>query len=346
MDTTAEEAAQVVALMQAGVRQCVVARQLHLSRHAVRRVFQRFEETGGYVRRHGSGRRRCTSERDDRFIVSASLRNRFNNAVELQQRLQQARRTSVSASTVRRRLREQNIRPYRAATAPKLTAAHRRDRLQFARDHLNWTLQQWRTVLFSDETRVSLFCNDRRRRVYRRSGERFQQACIEETVSYGGGSCMFWGGISTDGRTELVCVSRPGGGRGQGSLNSHRYIREILEEHVVPYAGFIGRGFTFMHDNAPSHTAHIVGQYLEEVRIRVMDWPARSPDLNPIEHLWDHLKRRVRSRDPAPDNLQDLERAVVEEWEAIPQEDIVKLVRSMRNRMRAVIRARGGNTKY
>lgn len=346
MDTTADEAAQVIALLQSGMRQVDVARQLNLSRFSVRRVYQRFVETGGYVRRRGSGRRRCTSETDDRFIVSTSLRNRFSNAVELRQQLQATRRRTVSVSTVRRRLKEKKIAAHRAATGPKLTAEHRRARLQFAREHVDWTLDQWAAILFSDETRVCLFCNDRRKRVYRRQGERFAQVCIQETVEYGGGSCMFWGGISADGKTDLVCVSRTGGARGQGSLTGHRYITEILEVHVVPYAGFIGEGFTLMHDNARAHTAAIVRDYLQEVGISVMPWPARSPDLNPIEHLWDHLKRKVRSRDPAPTTLQELESAVVEEWTTIPQEEVLKLIRSMRERMQAVIRARGGNTRF
>lgn len=346
MDTTPEEAAQVLALLRRRVRQCDIARQLNLSRFAVRRVVQRFRETGGFVRRHGSGRRRCTSERDDRFIVSTSLRNRFSNAVEIRQELQAVRGTTASDSTIRRRLTEKKIAAHRAATGPRLTVEHRRSRLQFARDHVDWTLDQWRTVLFSDETRVCLFCNDRRKRVYRRQGERFAQACIQETVEYGGGSCMFWGGISCDGKTDLVCVSRTGGARGQGSLTAHRYITEVLEEHVVPYAGFVGHGFTLMHDNARSHTAFIVRDYLQEVGIPIMQWPARSPDLNPIEHLWDELKRQVRSRDPAPTTLQDLQEAVISEWDSMPQDQVLKLVRSMRDRMEAVIRARGGNTRF
>ncbi|VVC38994.1 Hypothetical protein CINCED_3A021106, partial [Cinara cedri] len=66
-----------------------------------------------------------------------------------------------------------------------------------------------------------------------------------------------------------------------------------------------------------------------------MNWPARSPDLNPIEHLWDELKRRVRSHDPAPTTLQDLQYAVVAEWVNIPQERIVRLITSMKDRMEA-----------
>ncbi|CAK1599699.1 unnamed protein product [Parnassius mnemosyne] len=157
---------------------------------------------------------------------------------------------------------------------------------------------------------------------------------------------MFWGGISVDGKTEPVCVSRTRGGRGQGSLNAGRYITEILEEHVVPYAGYVGDGFMLMHDNARCHTAAIVRDYLQEVDIPVMHWPARSPDLNSIEYLWDDLKRRVRARDPAPTTLQELQDAVLEEWEQIPQEAVATLVRSMKDRMEAVIKARGGNTRF
>ncbi|CAK1552704.1 unnamed protein product [Leptosia nina] len=101
---------------------------------------------------------------------------------------------------------------------------------------------------------------------------------------------------------------------------AHRYITEILEDHVVPYAGFVGPEFTFMHNNARSHTEIIVRDYLNQVGIPVMQWLARSPDLNPIEHLWDDLKRRdglVILPVPPLDRLRD---TVLEEWSDIPQE--------------------------
>jgi hypothetical protein len=154
---------------------------------------------------------------------------------------------------------------------------------------------------------------------------------------------MMWAGISLDGKTELVFV--PGGGRG-GGLTSDRYIADILLEHVVPYAGYVGDNFLLMHDNARCHTSRATAQFLGEVGIATLDWPALSPDLNPIEHLWDELKKKVRSRNPAPSSVDELKLALIEEWEGIPQDSINKLIRSMRNRLRAVIRARGGNTKY
>lgn len=339
MDTTEAEAAQVVALLQQGLSQRVVARRLNLSRSAVRRVYQRFLETGQYRRRSGSGRHRVTTQRDDRFLVVSALRNRHLSGVDLQRRLREDRGVAISDSTVRRRLREQNLRPYKPATGPQLTTAHRQARLRFARDHVNWTIAQWESVLFSDESRMTLYGSDGRRNVMRRPGERYSQCCIRETVSYGGGSVMFWGGISLTGRTELVFIRR-------GALTAARYITEILEDHVVPYAGYIGENFELMHDNARPHVARITTDYLEEVGIRVMSWPARSPDLNPIEHMWDTLKQKVRARNPVPTTLGELETAIREEWNRIPQETIKVLIRSLKRRMQAVIRARGGNTPY
>ncbi|KAI8434919.1 hypothetical protein MSG28_003393 [Choristoneura fumiferana] len=178
---------------------------------------------------------------------------------------------------------------------------------------------------------------DRRGTVCRRPEERFSQCCFSERVAYGGGSVIFWGGISYDGKTELVLV--PSGGRG-GGLNAARYITNFLEEHVVPYASMFDEGFLLMQDNAPCHNARAITSYLREVGIYTRNWPAMSPDLNPIEHMWDYLKSRVRKRNPAPSDVAELKEALLEEWDAIPQDYVKKLIRSMKNRLNCVKNAR------
>ena len=120
-------------------------------------------------------------------------------------------------------------------------------------------------------------------------------------------------------RTALHVLAR-------GSLTAIRYRGEILRPLVRPYAGAIGPGFLLMLD----HVAGVCQQFLQEKGIDAMDWPARSPDLNPIEHIWD-----IMSHHP-PQTVQELADALVQVWEEIPQETSGILMRSMNRSSREV----------
>lgn len=316
-----------------------IARSLRRSLSTIHRSIQRYRLTNTLVRRRGQGRKRCTSRRDDRFLQLQVRRNTRLTAVQARNVLEEVRAVRMSERTVRRRFEEVGIGSYVPAKAPKLERHHRTNRLHFGREHRDWDFDDWGQVLFTDECRVMLNQIDGRQRVWRRKGERYIQSNFENTVAYGGGSIMVWGGICLGARTELVVVDG-------GNLNADRYIREILEEHVVPFAPFIGNNFVLMQDNARAHSARTVQTYLNHVGITVMEWPARSPDMNPIEHVWDLLKRSVKSRMPPPNNLNELRNALLEEWQRLPQETIDNIIRSMPRRMETLIRARGGNTRY
>lgn len=339
MDLSVTDAARAVALIQDGRSQYYVARVLGVSRCKVQRAVKRFNEFGVYTRKNHSGRKKCTSERDNRFITLNVLRDRKLTSVEMKNRLEDVRQVQVSDRTIRRRLFDIGLRSRRPATGLELLRQHRVGRLRFAREHENWGNEEWSNILFTDESRFCLRTPDGRERIYRRTGERFLQNHFSPRVSYGGGSVMVWGGISFEARTNLVIMN--GGG-----MTADRYIREVLEPHVVPFAPFIGDDFILMHDNARPHVARIVNEYLAEVEIPVVNWPALSPDLNPIEHVWDALGRKIRCRVPRPANLQQLSDVLIEEWNQIDQAYIQNLIDSMPRRIAAVIRARGGNTSY
>jgi hypothetical protein len=138
--------------------------------------------------------------------------------------------------------------------------------------HRDWTPEQWSNVLFTDESRFCLDHNDGRIRVWRRPGERYIDSTVQEIVAFGGGSIMVWGGITLTGRTELVVL------RG-GSLTAVRYLRDIVEPHVVPFAENMGRDFILQQDNARPHIAGIVRNCFNDHNIEVMELPANSPDL-------------------------------------------------------------------
>ncbi|CDQ57597.1 unnamed protein product [Oncorhynchus mykiss] len=150
---------------------------------------------------------------------------------------------------------------------------------------------------------------------------------------------MVWGGISLGGHTALHVLAR-------GSLTAIRYRDEILRPLVRPYAGAVGPGFLLMQDNARPPVAGVCQQFLQEEGIDAMDWPAHSPDLNPIEHIWDIMSRSIHQRHVAPQTVQELADALVQVWEEIPGETIHHLIRSMPRRCREVIQARGGHTHY
>ncbi len=147
---------------------------------------------------------------------------------------------------------------------------------------------------------------------------------------------MMWGAIPYAQKTQLVHIP--------GNLNAARYRNEILIPHMLPAMNL--RNEVFQHDNARPHTARATVDFLANQNVTVLPWPSKSPDLNPIEHLWDALDKRVRSRNPAPQNLRQLQQALEQEWGRIPQARIRRLVASMPRRVGSVLQANGGHNRY
>ena len=181
-----------------------------------------------------------------------------------------------------------------------LTLRHRETRRQWARVHQGWTRRQWRNVLFPDESRFNVSFADSRVRTWRRRGERLNQDNVVERDRYGGGSVMVWAVIHHYGMTDLVIVP--------GNFTAQRYCDGFIEPVVVPYLQQHNVGI-FQIDNACPHTARHTQNILRIHNVNVLQWPARSPDLSPIEHLWDHIGRQVRERHDV-NNIRDLERVL------------------------------------
>ena len=116
---------------------------------------------------------------------------------------------------------------------------------------------------------------------------------------------------------------------------------------VIPFfqRHFRGGGI-LQQDGARPHTARLTMNFLAQNGINVLDWPAMSPDMSPIEHVWDDLKRRVYGHPHPPRTLRELRQAVVQEWNNIPQQLIDQKILSMHRRVQALINARGGYTRY
>ena len=329
---------RALAWLRDGVRLREVGRRLGVSHSVISRLQQRFQATGRVADRPRPGRPRSTTQREDRFILRQALQARSTTANTIRGQLRVTTHTNISAQTVRNRLHDANLHARRPLVRPRLTPQHRAARLAWSAHHLRWNRQQWARVLFSDESRFSLEHNDGRVRVWRRPGERLVPGAVRERTAYRGGSVMVWGGISEHHRTPLYHV--------HGNMNAQVYRDQILAPLVVPTLQQIGPNAILQDDNATPHRARLVDTFLRQSNITRMDWPANSPDLNPIEHVWDMLDRRVRSNHPPPGNLQQLLGLLQLEWQAIPQRNLANLIHSMRGRCDECRTNRGGFTHY
>ena len=279
-----------------------------------------------------------TSRRQDRTIRLAHLRNRHLTATETALNTVGTHNRQISPKTVGSRLREIGLRACRPYVGLPLTQARRLRRMAWltAHAHRLFPMRQWRRVLFMDESRFTLYRAAGRRRVYRRRGERFADACVVERDRFGGGSVMVWGGIAHGIQSQLIIVA--------GNMTAVKYRDEILRPVAVPLVQ--QRNLILQQDNARPHVARVCQDFLANNNIAPLAWPPYSPDLTPIEHMWDELDRRVRKRRNPPATLAQLRNAFIDEWNNIPMRTVNALVNSIQRRIRAATVARGGHTRY
>ncbi|GFW38431.1 transposable element Tcb2 transposase [Trichonephila clavipes] len=259
------------------------------------------------------GRVRSTTPAEDRYIVLSAKGNRRTTAHYVANQFLAASGKQISRKTVARRLRGGGgLYARRPVVCVPLTRQHRTARLQWCREHHNCTEQEWACVLFSDESRFSLSSDCRRQLIWSESGTAYRPENIQEKDRYPTCSIMVWAGIMINGRTRLHVVAN-------GTMMGQRYIDEVLLPHVRLFRGSVGDKFVFMDDYATSHQTLAVQDCLDSESIQRLVWPARSPDLNPIENVWDVLGRQVAGRNYPTINNNTLFRALTEEWDKLPQ---------------------------
>ena len=190
-----------------------------------------------------------------------------------------------------------------------------RSRLQYAKQHRDKPLDFWNKVIWSDEAKIELFGHNHKRYIWRGVNKAYDEKYTIPTVKRGGGSLMFWG-----------CMSYTGNLVKTDSRMNAAFYQKLLEENLHSSARKLRMGCTWMfqHDNDPTHKAKSTCHWLQQKKVKVLEWPSQFPDLNIIEPLWGDLNRAVHARQPK--NSQELEAFCQEEWAALPSEKIKCLI--------------------
>ncbi|GBM06767.1 hypothetical protein AVEN_63008-1 [Araneus ventricosus] len=170
-------------------------------------------------------------------------------------------------------------------------------------------------------------------------GTRFWAPNIVEKDHYRGDGLLVWAGIATNVRTELYVFAGC-------SFTALRYREGILHPLVRSFIAAMGTDTIFMDDNARPHRARMMLSYLENETFPQIAWLARSPDLNPIEHVWDMLGRLIAGRSGPPGTLHELQQALLQDWALLPQQAINDTIVTMPRLCQACISARGYQTRY
>ncbi len=201
----------------------------------------------------------------------------------------------------------------------------------------NWTVALWSKVLFSDESKFCISFGNQVPRVWRKSGEAQNPCCLKSSVKFSQ-SVMIWAAMSSAGVVGPLCFLK-------STVNTAIY-QEMLEHFMFPSADKLygDADFIFQQDLAPAHTAKGTKSWFNDHGVTVLDWPANSSDLNPIENLWVIVKRKMR--DTRPNNADDLKAAIKADWASISPEQCHRLITSIPRCNDAVIHAKGGPTKY
>ena len=246
------------------------------------------------------------------------------------------RNKKVSNETIRRYLKREKIYAYSSYKKPLLSKKNIEKRNELCKKWIYESEEYWHNVIFSDECKFNLYNSDGCSYVWRKVNKRLNYRYVEPTVKYGKGNIMVWACFSYKGLGNLVFI--------EDKMNAYSYL-DILKNNLFKSAHSMGfNEFIYQHDNDPKHTSKLIKNFFINKNIPVLDWPSQSPDLNPIEHIWVHMKTQIRGK--IFNNKEELKKDMARVWNNIPKELIVKLINSVPKRVMEVVKSKGGYIKY
>ncbi len=354
-DLTVVQKTTIDTLHKEGKTQKVIAKEAGCSQSSVSKHINR--EAKGRKR---CDRKKCTSNRDNHTLERIVKQNPFKNVGEIHKEWTAAG-VSASRTTTHRRIQDMGFSCRIPCVKPLLNNRQRQKRLAWAKDKKDWTAAEWSKVMFSDESKFCISFGNQGPRVWRKRGEAQNPSCLSVK------SVMVWVDMSSAGVGPLCFLRSKVNTAIYQEVLEHRLSDEMLnrgpdslwslkipwhvstrslEHFMLPAADQLygDADFIFQQDLAPAHSAKATSTWFKDHGIPVLNWPANSPDLNPIEKLWGIVKRKMRYA--RPNNAEELKATIRATWALITPEQCHRLIDSMPRRIVAVIQAKGAPTKY
>ncbi|CAK9820146.1 Transposable element Tc1 transposase [Anthophora quadrimaculata] len=279
-ELTVEKRSSIL-ILKKGYSSWQIIAKVNVSQFVVLYMIKNFMNTDTCSSKQQAGPPRKTTKDEDRYIHTLSKTNKCMTASEITHELNWSREDPMGVTTVKKRLLEGTLRGCIAIKKLFLKPQNKVKQLQWANEHANWTISDCERVLWTDESKFEVFGNKLRVFVQQKPNEKLLHQCVILTVKHGGDSVMLWGCFRANKVGSLVKID--------GILRKEQYLK-ILQDHAVPSGTkLIGENFIFMQDNDPKHSAKVCQNYLKQLedinKLKVIQWPPQSPDLNPIEKL-------------------------------------------------------------
>lgn len=331
---------QIETLLKDGQTQRIVASKVGVSQSCVKNVAKKIKEGRPLTNVPGQGRKRASTERDDRQLLQLCKKDRTKSSRQLSSEWVLSNGKTMAACTVRRRLLQAGYKSYTAKRKPCRSAAQKRKRLEFANNYIHWLPEDWQSIIWSDEAHFELFNRKNRTFVRRTMDEADKPFSFVPRMQNGGGCVSVWGCMTSAGIGPLVFY--------EDRVNGPAYIQiigDVLPRFIRDTYGMKHDNWAYMQDNAPPHKSKFAMNYFERHNIPLLVWPASSPDLNPIESLWDMIDNRLKEM--RPKTLAELQTMIMTIWTGFDAHTCKNLVDSMPRRLKHCKMVKGGTmSKY
>lgn len=309
-------------------------------RYTISRICKRVQKTNSFKDKPRTGRPKLLGDRRKRVLTRILRKSKIKTAEQVRKVAKQFHNIDVSRQTVARALNSMGYVSRVKKKKPALSAQQKKARLDWAREHSKWTSDDWRNVIWSDESPFMILNSNGKEYVWEKPNQILNDDTVKQTKKFGGGKVMVWGCITWEGVGYSCKID--------DILDAELYSQILREElmNTIDFYKFDRSKIIFQSDNDPKHTAKLSKATIEELKIKEMEWPAQSPDLNPMEQYWGYLDRKLKEFISIVASTEELWERLESLLKEINKDLCRKLISTMPERVIDVIRAKGGYTRW